>query len=414
MPEVQKYSLVEELRRANETYGDSLALVGMSSLTFPDYINSMRTNMFTSHLKQYLNPEHPEFPFLFTGVENLVGKYSFAYKEAKNDIKIVKKIVKFKDLVDDPQIYKLFIYDTKKKKYDVIDRVPIGDLTENFGFEWDNSVIDSLEEGDKVKKGTILYRSTSYDEDMNYSYGKNVRVMYTLDPYTTEDAAVVSRSFANDMTSIETEHIRVGLNDNDFLLNLYGLNGDITEDNYDDYYKPLPAIGSMVSGILIATRRQFNNQLLFDFKRESLNEIHEGDDCYYVGLNNQIIDYTIYNNNEEVKDTAFMRQVNELIKAQDEYYQEIYDTCKSIMKSGKAYSREIDYLFKRAGEMLDKTMKWKDGDSAFSNMVIDITTKKVVPLSKGQKITGWIHKAGLKLCELRGRIRRFVTTKLRW
>ena len=63
--------------------------------------------------------------------------------------------------------------------------------------------------------------------------------------------------------------------------------------------------------------------------------------------------------------------------------------------------------------MLDTKKRWKDGDSAFSNMVIDITTKKVVPLSKGQKITGW-YKAGVKLRELRGRIRRWFATKLMW
>ena len=38
--------------------------------------------------------------------------------------------------------------------------------------------------------------------------------------------------------------------------------------------------------------------------------------------------------------------------------------------------------------MLDKKKKWKEGDHAFNNMVIEITVKKVVPLIKGQKITG--------------------------
>jgi len=411
MPEVQKYSLVEKLREANKELENSLSLVGMTALTWAQYNNAMRTNMFNSHLRQILNLIHPEFPYLFTGVENLVGKYSSAYKKAKHKLEVFRKIVKHPDVDDDIKIYKLFVYNTEKNEYDVYERTPIENLTENFGYEYDNSVIDSLSEGDIVEKDTVLYKSTSYDDDMNYAYGMNVKVMYTLDPYTTEDAAVVSRSLANRMTSIETEVIKVGLNDNDYLINLYGLRGDITDENEDDYYKPLPEIGQIVSGKLIATRRQFNNQLLFDFKRDSLNEIHEGDDIYYIGLNNQIIDYTIYNNHEEVKDTAFMKQVNRLIEEENRYYRDIYETAKWIVeKSGAKYSKNVEYALKRSEEMIEKKKRWKDGDSAFSNMVIEITVKKVVPLAKGQKITGW-HKAGVKLCELRGRTRYVPTTK---
>ena len=39
-------------------------------------------------------------------------------------------------------------------------------------------------------------------------------------------------------------------------------------------------------------------------------------------------------------------------------------------------------------EMLYTKKKWKEGDSAFSNMVIEVTIKQVVPLAKGQKVTG--------------------------
>lgn len=388
MPEIKKYSLQEDLREADIKYKDSLSLVGMTSLTFPQYINAMRANMFTAHLKQFLTLLKPDFPYLFTGAEKMVGDHSSAYFKTSSRIKIVKKIEKFKGMIDKPRIYKLFFFDMDKGEYDVVERVPIGDLTENFGFEYDNAVIDSLKEGDVVDPDTVLFKSTSYDNDMLYSFGKNVRTMYTLDPATTEDAAVVSKSLAKEMTSIETEHIRVGLNDNDFLLNLYGLKGDITEENYDEYYKPLPEIGSMVSGVLLATRRQFNNQLLFDFKRDSLNEIHEGDDVRYIGIDNQIVDYTIYNNNEDLKNNSFNRQVNKIIKYQNKYFKEILETCEAIINSGYEYTKEIDYLYKRSIEMLDVKKRWKDGDSAFSNMVIDITTKKVVPLSKGQKITG--------------------------
>lgn len=389
MPEVQKYSLKEELQKADETYQGSASIMGMTALSYPGYNNSMRSTMFTSHLKQFLNLQHPEFPLVFTNAENVVGKYSSGYKKAENTLKVFRKVCKFDEILTELNIYKLFVFDTEKECFDVITRKKVEDLTENFGFDYNNEVIDSFSEDDTIPKGTVLYKSTSYDEDMNYAYGKNVTVMYTLDPYTSEDAAVVSKTLSEEFTSIETEVITIGLNDNDYFINLQGddTNYMLAPDKKGNY-KPLPEIGEIVSGHLAAIRRQFNNQLLFDFKGDSLNQIHEGDLVYYIGNGNEVIDYTIYNNNEEIVDTAFTKQINKYLKGQDKYYSEILKTCEEIINSGFSYSREIDYLYKRSKEMLDKEKKWKEGDSAFSNMVIEITVRKVVPLAKGQKLTG--------------------------
>lgn len=387
MPEVQKYSLTDELLKANEKYQGSAALLGMSVLTTPGYINSMRSVMFTAHLKQFLNLQNPEFPFVFTNAENVVGRHSSGYKKAKNKLKVYRKVAKYDEILDTPNIYKLFVFDTEKKCYDVITRKSVEDLTEHFGFEYNNDVIDSFDEGDTINKGTVLYKSTSYDEDMNYAYGKNVTMMYTLDPYTSEDAAVVSRSLAESMTSIETEVISIGLNDNDYFVNLQGEKYSLIPGKKGKY-KPLPDIGEVVSGHLAAIRRQFNNQLLFDFNADSLNQIHEGDLVYYIGNGNEVIDYTIYNNNENIVDNAFTEQINKYLNGQNKYYQEILETCEEIIKSGFEYSHEIDYLYKRAKDMLDNKKKWREGENAFSNMVIEIQVKKVVPLAKGQKITG--------------------------
>lgn len=375
----QKYSLLDELSKADEEFTGSSALLGMTILSYPAYINPMRSVMFTKHLSQFLNLQHPDFPYVFTSGENLVGRHSSGYKKAKHKLTVFRKVVKFEDFVENPLVYKLFVFDEETQKFEVITRNPVENLTENFGYEYNNTVIDSFEEGDTIDKDVVMYNSSSYDEDMNYGFGKNVTTMYTLDLYTSEDAAVVSRSLAEQMTSIETETISIGLNDNDFLINLQG-----DKNNY----KPLPDIGDYVSGHLAAVRRQFNNQLLFDFKAESLNKIHEGDSIYYIGDNYQVIDYTIFNNNEEDIDNDFTKQINKYLHGEIKYYQEILNVCEEIIDSGYEYSRDIDYLYKRSKEMLDNKKKWKEGDHAFSNMVIDITVKKVVPLIKGQKITG--------------------------
>lgn len=335
--------------------------------------------MFTSHLKQFLNLLEPEFPRMFTNNENLVGKYSSGYKKAKEDLYVYKKIGKYEDIVDNPTIYKLFVYDKANNKYDVIERKVCEGLTENFGFDYINDVIDSFEEGDTINKDTIMYRSTSYDDDMNYGYGRNVTVAYTLDPYTSEDAAVASESLTKQFSSIETETIKIGLNNNDFLLNLYG---DRKE------YKPLPDIGEIVHDKIAVLRRQFNNQLLYDFKDSSLEEIHEGDMIYHIGKNEEVIDYTFYNNNEERINNPFYDQINRYMDSQEKYYQEILETCEEIINSGSDYTREVDYLYKRAKEFLDKEKKWRENDTSYGNLELEVTIRRVVPLAKGCKVTG--------------------------
>lgn len=378
MAEVQKYSTVEKLREADEKLMNSPSLLGMTMLTYPNYINSMRSTMFTAHLNQFLNLLHPEFPGLFTNNENLVGKHSSGYKKAKGDLKVIKKISKYEDIVDAVKVYKLIVYDMDSDTYDIIERKVCEDLLENFGYDYNNEVIDSLEEGDIVPKDTVLYRSTSYDEDMNYGYGINATVAYTLDPFSSEDAAIIAKSFSKLCESIETETIKIGLNGNDYFVKM----------NDDEEYKPLPDVGEEVSDILAVIRRQFNNQLLFDFKDTSLSQILEGDTIYYVDKNIEVIDYTVYNNNEEEIDTPFYEQVNKYIHSQEKYFQEIIDIYEELSDTESNISGELDYAYKRAKEMVDRTNKWKDGDNVFMNMEIEVKIRRVAPLAKGCKITG--------------------------
>ena len=47
--------------------------------------------------------------------------------------------------------------------------------------------MDTKEVGDIINKDEVLYTTTSYDENLNYQYGTNVKVMYTIDNNTIED-----------------------------------------------------------------------------------------------------------------------------------------------------------------------------------------------------------------------------------
>lgn len=379
MANIKKFSLIDSLKKADVELTGSPSLLGITSLTYPNYVSSMRANMFTSHIKQCMTLLHPDIPYLFTHNENLVGDHSSGYKEAKKDYEVYRRISKFEDIVDKPFVYELIVYDKEKDEYDVIHRKSHEDLTEAFGYQYNNDFIDNLEEGDIINKGDILYKSTSYDDYMNYGYGKNVTVAYSFDAFSSEDAAIGSKSLCDLFASIDSEVVSINLNNNDYLLNLYG---------DKKHYKVLPDLGEFCSGRIAVSRRLFNKQTLFDFKSDMLNTILDSDNVYYIGNNSRVVDITIFNNAEERHDNPFYDQINKYLDSQTKYYNEIIETVEEIVDSGSKCSNELDYLYKRALEMVDTEKKWREKDSVYDNLSIKVTIMRRAPLTKGSKVTG--------------------------
>ena len=379
MSNIKKFSLIDSLKKADVELTGSPSLLGITSLTYPNYVSSMRANMFTSHIKQCMTLLHPDIPYLFTHNENLVGDHSSGYKEAKKDYEVYRRISKFEDIVDKPFVYELIVYDKEKDEYDVIHRKSHEDLTEAFGYQYNNDFIDNLEEGDIINKGDILYKSTSYDDYMNYGYGKNVTVAYSFDAFSSEDAAIGSKSLCDLFASIDSEVVSINLNNNDYLLNLYG---------DKKHYKVLPDLGEFCSGRIAVSRRLFNKQTLFDFKSDMLNTILDSDNVYYIGNNSRVVDITIFNNAEERHDNPFYDQINKYLDSQTKYYNEIIETVEEIVDSGSKCSNELDYLYKRALEMVDTDKKWREKDSVYDNLSIKVTIMRRAPLTKGSKVTG--------------------------
>lgn len=375
----KKVSTRELLDHKNQTLTGSKSLLGINSLSMPQYNNTMRTNMFSSHTRQYRVLRNPDVAHIITGGELLAGKYSSAYKRVKNDSEVYAVVKKFEYITDKPTVYTMFIYDRQEEKYKILTRKDVETLSENHSYEYINDVIDGYDVGDVIEKDTIVYRSTSYDEHGNYGYGMNALTMFTFDPYTHEDAAVVRRGFAEKMTSIKTDIVDVMINNNEVLCNLYGEDGE---------YTPLPGLGEKVSGILIAKRKIFDAQALNELTDEALNEINflGGDECYFTS--GEVVDIDIFCNNPELAEIDFNSDMIKYINAQKQYYTEIESTCREIRESGKDYSKEITYIHKRAKEFLDEESKWTPGDNIFDNVVIRLTVKRIEPLRIGQKITG--------------------------
>lgn len=381
--------LREELERIEQELKNKDDIFGMTLLTNPGYISSSRNIMFTSHLRQLVNLINPDYPKVFTNYENIVGKYSTGYFKADKDYKVYEKISKYEDGINDNHSYLLFFYDENRDYYDVIEKKNAEELTENFGYIYDSKVMDSKDKGSKIEKGEVLYKTSSYDENMNYCYGKNAKFVYMLENNTIEDAIIVSKSFAESMISKEVETVKISLNDNDILCNLYG-----DEDNY----KCFPDINEFVKDkILCSKRRIHNSQLLYDMKKPNLRKPNFTSDVLYY-TQGRVIDIFIYCNKtmEEIEDNSFNKQLLKYLKLQNKFWKKVYDTCKKIIKSGSKYSRDISFLYKKAKDILDPEVKWREENkSVFSNMIIEITVERNIPLSVGQKITGRYGNKGV-------------------
>lgn len=382
MPEVQKYSPKEELLRRNKEFAHSPAIVGSSAMTFFPYNNSTRTNMFTSHLNQFINTINPNFPYVFTGAENTVGKHSTGYTKTKGRIEVFRKVCKYEELTDTPYVYQLFYWDCEKERYDVFTRTEVKDLGQDFGYKFDNTKLDSLSEGDVVDEGEVLVKSMSYDDYMNYRYGKNALVAYTFDPFEFEDAATISDDFAEGCRNVASVRKKWGWNNNDKPLNVHG-------DPNTDEYRPLPWIGEEISGIITSARPQINEQLLYDFKHENLRKIRDSDKTIYYNGTGTVIDYDILCNNPDLPHNSFNAQILQILDSQNRYWKRVQDACVEIIHSGKKYSRKIDQLYDDSRKYLERNpkRKWNNGSSVFGNLEIRIHIVEYPKLSDGGKFT---------------------------
>lgn len=372
----------EDLEKANKQFYGKQDIFGMTLLTNPGYVSSSRSMMFSSHLKQFTNLLKPEYPKVSTNFENMVGKYSTGYFKSDSRYKIVKKISKFDNDEYRNHIYYLLVYDEEKDYYDLIEKKNVENLTERFGYSYNTEVMDSKEEGDIIEKDEILYKSTSYDENNNYCYGKNIKFMYLVENNTIEDAIIASRSISNTLLSKEMELVKIPLNDNDIFCNLYGDNNT---------YKCFPDIGELCKNKVLASKRRIHkNQILYDLKKSNLRTINFTSDTPFYA-EGRVTDINIFCNKpiDEIADNRFNRQILKYLKLQQKFYEDIYRECGKVINSGSKYSKDIGYLYKKAKEILDPDFKWiKEDNSIFNNMIIEILVEKDMGLHKGQKITG--------------------------
>lgn len=374
--------LSEKLDEFNQQYDHKDDFLGKDILTLANRVDAARNNMWHGHEEQRVVLEKPERPRMFTRYETLVGKYSSAYKQAEQDYDIIAKINKFEGSNTN---YILVIKYKNSNYYDIIERKECEKLTESYCYPINNEYIDSLNEGDTVKKDDILFKSTSFDKDMNYNYGVNANIIFVSDNKTTEDAIKARRGFLEEKcNSFYCDEILITINTNDILINYYG-------DN--EHYKSFPDIDEYTKDDrkILAVRRRINYETsLYDLKDEQLMRINYNDDQPFYGKG-KVIDIDIYCNQDpnKLRNYEYNSQIVKYLDMQTEYYKKIVEILEPIKFNTKnKCSDDLSYLYRRAKDILNPEITWKNDKSDFDNIVLVFKVMKIKKATIGSKFAG--------------------------
>lgn len=364
--------------KLNELYGDKMeTCFGPTLLTYPEDADGCRMLMASQNFKQCIAIKNPDMPRILTGHENIFGKLSGGYKKLKGEWKVIDKINKF----DDGSVYTLVLYNEKTDTYDMIERPIAENLVEKFGFVYNTETMDSLNPGDTIKDD-IIYKSTSYDKNMNYRMGKSALVMYTVDNDIIEDAVKISRSFAESVITYEIDSAKIKINDNDIMLLIHG--------DEKNGRRTIPHINEVIKdGIICATSKLNKNHLLYDMKEEHLTTINDKASSLKVSPNSYIYDMNIYYNGDEpFPNNIFYKDLKKYYDQICEYQQKLYEASTKIKKSGSKYTVNVGKFRHDSQHFNDPEYKWKDKDTVFNNIYVEFKTIKEASLKEGYKVTG--------------------------
>ena len=356
-------------------------MLGKGSLMPFNASNSgSRKLMFGTHLEQRLPLCDPDVPYIMTGYENEFGKYSSSFIVAESDYRIFDKIYKFE--FNPSHHFYLIAIDESTKTITVFEKKSYKHITESYGYMYsNNTVINYAEPGAVIPKGSVLMKSSAFDDYNNRMDGKNLLTMYIACEETMEDAIVISESASKALSSPLIKKVIIQVNDNDIPLNLYG--------NAEDY-KVFPDIGEEIShGILAALRVEKKEESLYSLSYSRLRELMISDERYTTS--GKVVDINIYcNNPDNFTNNPYYGQIHRYYLGQLSMAKQIVDDIEielaEYFQDGYKMDYELQKLYSTCKGMLNGQQYYTNG-KAFSNIVIEMTVVEEIPIKRGDKIT---------------------------
>ena len=362
--------------------GQTYKMSANTLLTWPGDIDASRLYMNTAETKQSLTIINPDVPRLSTGWENVLGKLNKnrAYKQMDGTWEVVDIIKKFRN----GEIYTLVLRNVETDTWDMIEKQIAENLTEKFGYLYNTDRMDSLQIGDVITD-EILYKSTAYDDHMNYRYGKNAKVYYSTSTDTLEDAVKIRKGWADSVESVEVDNVSASVNNNHIPLNLYGGKKE---------YKVCPDFGEPIKDSCIFALRPINNDhILIEMQNEALRKVSPTDIDYYISEAKEAYIYDIniyYNSPDPFPDTVFFRQLKGYYDEICEYADRMNEWATNIKESGDKYTDNIPFYKSKYQHWNDPNWKWcgKEKNKPFGYMVVEFKVRSVLGLVPGSKVAG--------------------------
>ena len=354
-----------------------------------------RLTMFISELAQAVVLNEADIPLVQSGFEAQVGEYTIdGYQKLEGTYTVLAKIPKNK------MNYLLLVRNDDTGIISFVKRSECSHFTEHYGCKYDNEVIDNKYPGDKINN-EILYRSNSYDNDGNFMYGRNMKTCYmTYKNLTYEDPIVISESAAKKLSYSNVYKVKISVNDNDLLLNIYGGESDEEDDLFTtkETYKAFPDIGEYVNerGILAVRRRIAYNKMLKNLKNEKLKEIEPDDTSFYI--HGQVVDINVYSNmTEEVLSAQrYNNQVYDLVVEDKKYRKGIVDKVEEYRKTygDESIHPELIALYNQCKQVIENESKddeskrnmWVYESNEFKGYILEFTILEYFPLTVGSKL----------------------------
>lgn len=370
-----RINIVEQVRNTVKDLPDLNYMLGRTLMQpFRPANSGSRALMSSIHSEHFMVLNHAEVPIVQTGYETEFGRNSSSCIVNKSDYVVLHKIHKFDN--NPNWHYYLIVQDLKTGEYDVIERVSYNYNTESYGFMWDDSKIDSLRVGDKIREGEILKISIGYDSYGNKMNGVNLVTMYVACGQNMEDSVIISKSAAKKLETSLVKNTQITINDNDILLNLYG--------NENASYKTFPDIGEEVKdGIFCSIRRMENENILFTMSNHNLKDIMMSD--RNINMDGRVADINIYCNNPEALGESYYNSQMYY------YYNQNLRFCKEIndIVGPLAMTSKLSYNLKKLYARCRDTVAGKQffKEKLFSHVIMEVTVIENLPMDVGDKIS---------------------------
>lgn len=368
-------SYVEKIEKSMETLTSKEQMLG-KGLNMPNNATSSgaRKIMHNTHQSHSLVLSCGEVPYVATGFENRFGNESSSIIKTDHRYEVIAKIAKFSYCPD--HHYFLIVRSLDDDTLDIIERVSYKYVTEVYGYLYNNAIMDGYSvPGSVIEKGTVIRRSTGFDQFGNRTSGCNVNVAYMALDHNMEDSVIISERCSERLSAPLIRNVKIIINENDIPLNIYG---------GDDVYKVFPDIGEDVKdGILMAYRREKREEAIYTQSVQRLQEIMMSDDK--ITIKGKIIDIDLFCNNPEYisKSTynqQFYAYYNDRLRAD----QEIINAVGPYIAQGYKMTYALQKRFAFAKDELNGK-KFID-KKQFSNITIVFTVMENRKLGVGDKV----------------------------